>query len=89
MNRRVGEIEEFEFEQLPYDWQTDTYAKTQLHVAIAVTGWITGEQQGSVRIATFCTDLMVLKLVINVLCIANFIESESKMYLMVVHSNFH
>ncbi|XP_041377714.1 transmembrane and coiled-coil domain-containing protein 4-like isoform X1 [Gigantopelta aegis] len=45
MKRRMGEIEEFEFEQLPCDQCPDMYPSKQLHITIAVTGWVTDEQQ--------------------------------------------
>lgn len=50
MKKRVGAIEEFEFEPLlsggPLQLET---IKKQLHIAIAVTGWIESGMQGKLN----------------------------------------
>ena len=43
MNKRVGEVEEFSFVPLNEKLMTE-----ELHVAIAVTGWLTDEKEDNV-----------------------------------------
>ena len=45
MNKRVGQVEEFGFEPLSLYTETDS----QLHVAIAITGWLKDENPGNVQ----------------------------------------
>lgn len=45
MNKRVGQVEEFGFEPLARCTDTDS----QLHIAIAITGWLTDEKEGNVQ----------------------------------------
>ncbi|XP_011301607.1 transmembrane and coiled-coil domain-containing protein 4-like isoform X2 [Fopius arisanus] len=44
MNKRVGHLEEFSFQPLSCASQTDS----QLHIAIAITGWLKSEDPGAI-----------------------------------------
>jgi len=49
MKRRVGAVEEFAFEPLTLIGSTYDRSRTvkQLHITIAVTGWLDGKTQGN------------------------------------------